>query len=82
MANQSTMQLTITKVSEPLFSGEAISVIVPGSDGVLTVLPHHEPFISPLKAGTIEVKTTEEKKEFEIENGILEVSNNQATILL
>jgi F-type H+-transporting ATPase subunit epsilon len=76
------MHLTITRINEPLFDGEAISVIVPGSDGVLTVLSHHEPFISILKSGKIRVKTTAEVKEFEIENGILEVSNNQATILL
>jgi len=76
------MQLTITRISDPLFDGEAVSVIVPGSDGVLTVLAHHEPFISTLTSGKIRVRTTDEMQEFDIESGILEVSNNQATVLL
>ncbi len=79
-----TFHLTIAKVGENLFDGEAVSVIAPGAEGVLTVLAHHESFVSPLKAGQIRVETEAgEKHTFELaDSGILEVSNNQATVII
>lgn len=79
-----TFHLTIAKVGENLFDGEAVSVIVPGTEGVLTIMAHHEAFVTPLKEGTIRVETEDgTKTEFELlTNGILEVSNNQATVIL
>lgn len=79
---QNVLTLTITKVNELLFSGEAHSVTIPGSEGEMTILPHHEPLITILKAGTIVVKAEGEKKEFDIEKGMLETSNNQVTVLV
>ena len=76
--------LTIARIGENLFDGEATSAVVPGSSGVCTILARHEPFVSTLVPGTIFVKTPEgEKHSFIIEHdGIAEVSHNQATILL
>lgn len=82
MANSNKLNVTITKVDGPLFSGEAEFLTVPGVEGEMTVLAKHEAFISPLKSGTITVKTTEETKEFVIESGTIEVSQNQATVIL
>ena len=78
------MHLVIAKVTENLFDGEAISVTVPGSSGVLTVLGHHEPLITTLKAGTIVVHqlVDVEPLQFPIEGGMLEVRSDGATILL
>ncbi|MDB4992437.1 MAG: H+transporting two-sector ATPase delta/epsilon subunit [Parcubacteria group bacterium] len=79
-----TFHLTIAKVGENLFDGEAVSVIVPGAEGVLTVMANHEAFVSPLKEGKIRVEAEDgTKTEFELHTtGILEVSNNQATVIL
>ena len=78
-----TFHLTIANVGQNLFDGEAVSVTVPGAEGVLTVLAHHEAFVTPLKPGKIEVHTEEGTQTFELaENGILEVSNNQATVII
>ena len=79
-----TFHLTIAKVGENLFDGEAISVTVPGVDGVLTVLAHHEAFVSPLKEGDIIVEIEGGPKQtFALaDSGILEVSNNQATVII
>ena len=76
------MKLTITKLDKALFDGEAISVTVPGIEGEMTILPEHEAFISPLKTGVITARTGSEEQQFEIESGLLEVSNNQVTILV
>lgn len=79
-----TFHLTIARVGENLFDGEAVSLTVPGEEGVLTVLANHEPFVTPLIPGAIRLEAADgSRKEIKVsEQGILEVSNNQATVLL
>lgn len=76
--------LTIAKVGENLYDDEAISVSVPGSEGVFQVLAEHEALVSELRSGEVRVGTEEGKQQsFAIaEKGIVEVSHNQVTILL
>ena len=77
-----TFRVTVTKLEEPLFDGEAVFVIVPGVEGEMTVLPEHEALITPLSEGTIRVQKEDHEEIFNIERGVLEISNNQATILV
>lgn len=78
-----TFHLTVAKVGENLFDGEALSVSLPGKDGVFQVLAEHEAFVSPLKEGNIAIKSTEgETQIVAISGGIAEVSHNQVTVLL
>ncbi len=76
--------LTIAKVGENLFAGEALSVTVPGSAGTLTVLAQHEPLVTPLVPGIITVTSaTGVVEAIPLEGaGVLEVSNSQATIII
>lgn len=77
------MKLVIAQVNETLFSGEAKSVTLPGSEGEMTVLAEHEPLITTLKAGTIVVHETEDTiKEFSIQSGVLEVRPDGVTVIL
>ena len=80
--NQKTFTLTIAKVNEQLFSGEAISVNLPGTEGQMTVLAGHEPLVSLLKEGTITVQAESGIREFVIKKGVLEISNNHVTVLV
>lgn len=79
-----TFHLTVAKVGENLFEGEAVSVSLPGTEGVFQVLAHHEAFISELKTGEMHIMSANNQKhEFSLpEGGIAEVSHNQATVLL
>lgn len=77
------MKLTISKIDQILFSGEAESVTVPGAAGEMTILSHHMPLITTLKAGKLLVKDAEGKKEeFSITSGFLEVGKNETVILV
>ena len=76
------MQVTIAKVHENLFQGEALSLTVPTTEGELTVLPNHEALVATLKEGTLIVRTQDGDKTFFVSSGVLEISNNQATVLL
>lgn len=78
-----TFHLTIASVSESLFDGEAVSATFPGAAGMLTVLAHHEPLVTTLVPGTVAVQATDGvERRFEVSTGVLEVSNNQATLIL
>lgn len=76
------MQVTIARVHENLFSGEADSLTIPTTEGEVTILPNHEPLVTTLKPGTAVVSLEGEKKEFDVVDGVLEVSSNQATVIL
>ncbi len=76
------MHVVIAKIHENLFSGEALSLSVKTTEGEMTILAKHEPFVANLAAGTVVVKTADGQESFEIGGGILEVSNNQVTVLL
>lgn len=78
-----TFHLTIARLGERLFDGEAKAVIAPGAEGVFTVLAHHEPMVAQLKNGEVKVEAADgEVYRFELTGGIAEISNNQATLLL
>lgn len=78
------MKVTIARVAEIVYEGDAYSLTVPGAAGEMTILAHHMPLVSTLKKGTVTVRVTKdaEPQEFEIEAGVLEVSDNTATVLL
>lgn len=78
------MHLVITKVDEALFDGEAHSLTAPGMAGELTVLSHHEPLITTLKAGDLRVRLNagDQPKIFHIGGGVLEVRPEGATVIL
>ena len=83
MAEIKTLELTIARVDAPVFSGAALQVTVPGTEGEMTLLPDHAPLMSALKAGKVTVKKADgEVVVFEITTGTLEVSQNHVTVLL
>jgi F-type H+-transporting ATPase subunit epsilon len=77
------MKLVIAKVDKVYYDGECQSVTLPGAEGELTVLGHHEPLITTLKEGRITVRVNNEAdKIFEITKGLLEVRVDGATVIL
>lgn len=75
--------VTISDVTGALFEGAARSITVPGAEGEMVVLAHHEPIVALLKAGSIRLQTEAgEIKEFTVQKGVLEVSSNKAIVLL
>lgn len=76
------MRVVIARVHENMFAGEALSLSVPTTSGDVVILPHHEPYVATLKRGTVTVVDASGPHTFSVESGVLEVSNNQATVLL
>jgi|CXWL01.1.fsa_nt_gi F0F1-type ATP synthase epsilon subunit len=79
-----TFHVTIARVGEMVYEGEAHSLQLTGTEGVFTVYAGHEPFVSELVEGEAYVEDTEgTKHKIHIPHkGIAEVSFNQTTVLL
>ena len=75
------MNVDIITPDKNLFTGEASSITVPGSDGSLGILDNHAALISSLKEGQVKLTTTEGEKTFDVKGGVIEVLNNKVIIL-
>ena len=76
------MIVEVISPSETMFSGEAVSVSVPGKLGSFTILNHHAPIVSVLEAGKVVVETAEGKEEYDIKGGFIEQHDNKVTIFI
>src|SRR5512137_1373401 len=64
-----------------VFQGEADMVMLPGSEGVMGILPNHAPLLTTLKYGVIEVRSSGKEEFFTVAGGLAEVQPDIITIL-
>ena len=76
------MKIEITTPDKQVFSGDAVLVQLPGSDGLFEILHNHAPMIASLGKGKIKVQDEAEKLQFfEIRGGVCEVRDNIIMVL-
>jgi len=90
------MHLEIVSPEATLYSGEATSVTVPGTDGAFQLLDNHAPIVSLLDEGVVRVKgaklSDKAKKYFaggkeadeitlSIKSGTVEMKDNKVIVL-
>ncbi len=76
------MELSIITPEATLFEGEVESVKLQGVDGKFQILNNHAPIISALAQGRIIIRGKDKTEtEFEINGGLLEMSENRIQIL-
>ncbi|NQY68622.1 MAG: ATP synthase F1 subunit epsilon [Flavobacteriales bacterium] len=77
------MELEIITPDKSVFSGEATSVTLPGSDGSLGILDNHAALISTLQSGPLKViDANGEETVYDLKGGgVAEVQNNKLIIL-
>lgn len=75
------IQCDIVSQDRMVFSGEAEMVIIPGSEGVMGILPNHSPVLTNFNFGIITVVTKTERNYFTVAGGIAEVLPNLVTVL-
>ena len=77
-----TFKFELVSPERILFSGDVVSVIIPSTEGEMTVLAGHAPLVATLKAGIVFVQTTDSNgKEFFVNGGLVEVNAASTTIL-
>lgn len=75
------LHLEIVTPERRAFEGDVDEVIVPGSEGELGILPHHEPLISLLGQGVLRLKSGGQEQEFAIFGGFLQVRPDRVVVL-
>lgn len=71
------MKLDILSPEKSLFSGEVVSVTMPGVLGSFTVLKNHAALISALQPGIVKYRLSGgEEHEVTINGGFAEIKNN------
>lgn len=75
--------LEIVTPTKKAFSGQAKSVIAPGTEGYFGVLPRHAPLLAALQIGEIKVAVAgqSDKKVFATSEGFLEVTPQKVTVI-
>ena len=76
-----TMKLEIITPESIIYTGDVESVIAPGSEGELGILPHHASLMTALQSGDIKVSVNGQANSYSVGGGFLEVKDNQVTIL-
>ena len=76
------MLLEIISPDRSLYSGEVLSIRVPGSKGSFEILKNHAPIISTLEKGMINIlEENGNRTTFEVEGGVIEAKNNKIIVL-
>ena len=77
------MLVDIITPDKELFSGDILSIELPGSDGSFEILNNHAPIIATLSGGKITIAPENGKKQsFEVNGGVVETQNNKIIVLV
>jgi F-type H+-transporting ATPase subunit epsilon len=76
-----TIRCEIVSQDRLVFEGDADSVIVPGMEGEMGILPRHAPLLSTLKYGILRVRTKGGEEVFAIAGGVVEIQPDIITVL-
>ena len=75
------MRLEIVTAEQVVYSEDVNSVLAPGTDGELGILPNHSPLLTTLKPGGIRVDKDGDEIYMAVSGGFMEVLGNKVTIL-
>ena len=78
------MKISIFTIKKTIYEGEGSRVTLPTAVGEVTVLDHHEPYVTILASGKLryEVSGQKDEQHLKISGGFLEVrENNEVRIL-
>ncbi|HEX2172522.1 MAG TPA: F0F1 ATP synthase subunit epsilon [Dehalococcoidia bacterium] len=75
------LQVDVVTAERVVFSGDVDSVVAPGINGELGILPRHAALVTALQAGEIRIRHGGQEEFLAVGGGFLEVRNNQVTIL-
>ena len=84
MASYLSMTLNVEVISPTaiLFSGQAQEVVAPSVQGEVGVLAEHAGYLTSLQKGSLKLVGSQDNQSFEIESGLLTVSEDKVTVLV
>jgi F-type H+-transporting ATPase subunit epsilon len=75
------IELTIVTPEGRAYQGEVESVVLPGVEGEFGVLEHHEPFLTALKIGGLEVHA-EQVRHAAVGTGFAEIHGSKVSVMV
>jgi F-type H+-transporting ATPase subunit epsilon len=76
-----TLSLRVVTPERAVFEGEVASVVVPGHDGEIGILPRHAAFLGAVGVGELRATTANGVQRFLVEDGFVQVRDNRVTVL-
>lgn len=76
-----TLLLEVATPERLLVKEDATEVYIPGSDGMLGILPEHAPMLGALGTGELSVVTPTGRRSMFVSGGWLQVLNNEVRVL-
>lgn len=75
------MRLILLSPVKTLFDGDVVSVTIPGTKGLFTVLPKHAPLITTIDKGTLSINPVgDEEFNYAVEDGFADVKNDVISV--
>ena len=74
--------LQIVALNKTAFDSEVDTVLLPGADGQLGILPMHAPIVSVLNPGSIVAKFNGQETVFVTSGGFAQVSQDKVTVIV
>ncbi len=71
----------IVSEDKMVFQGEADTVILPGAEGEMGILPNHAPLLTTLKLGVITVRAQGREERYTVSGGVAEVQPDVVIVL-
>lgn len=75
------LQLEIVTPEARVFSDEVDSVVLPGAEGELGVLPQHAPLVTTLKPGELRYTKASKVLEYCVGEGLVEITGGAVRVL-
>ncbi|KFF31516.1 F0F1 ATP synthase subunit epsilon [Bifidobacterium bombi] len=77
----SSIQVNIVASDRPLWNGEARSVTVPAADGLMGILPNHEPILTVIQSGRVSaLDMNGTYHTFDVSDGFFAFDSNVLTV--
>lgn len=76
-----TLQFELVSPEKVLYSGAVDGVVLPASEGMITVLPQHAPLMTVLQAGVVTVVKGQEQLRLYVRGGFVDVAAEGLTVL-
>lgn len=76
------LKLKIVTPEKTVYQNEVFQISVPTTEGEVTILPHHIPLISVLKAGEMRFKDASGDRSMAVSGGFLEVRGKEEIVVL
>ncbi|KFI76695.1 MAG: F0F1 ATP synthase subunit epsilon [Bifidobacterium mongoliense] len=81
MSDATLLEVNLVAADHPVWSGKAKSATIPAADGVMGILPDHEPVLTLIDAGRVVLVDAENVRHmFEVTDGFISFDSNRLTI--